>query len=181
MKYCPKCGVQCEDDQLFCAKCGSPLPVNVNIENTVAEEPKAEPEVVAEPVAEEAVAEEVVAEAEIAEEKEEPAAEEDDSAAEEPATVIDVEAHIEIDPVPEGKLNVGMLVWSIINLICCVVPAFGVISLIMTILAKNSAPETSKKQIKTATILNLIGSIGGVLFYIVYFIIAIITALAQLA
>ena len=175
MKYCPKCGVQCEDDQLFCAKCGSPLPVNVNIENTVAEEPKAEPEVVAEPVAEEAVAEEVVAEAEVDEEKEAPAAEEDDSAAEEPATVIDVEAHIEIDPVPEGKLNVGMLVGSIINTACCCTP-LGVVSLIMTILAKNSAPEDAGKKIKTATILNLISSIGGFFYTLIS---AIITMLEK--
>ena len=180
MKYCPNCGVQCEDDQLFCAKCGTPLPVNVNIEvkteevnteevNTEsAEETVAE---IAEEVAAEEVVEETVAEAEPVEE---PAAAPevlDSVFAEEPASAP--------APAPEGKLNVGMLVWSIINLALWFTP-FAVVSLIMTILAKNSAPEASAKKIKFAVIFNILGTVCGFFNTLISIIAAIIKILENM-
>ena len=38
MKYCPKCGAQCQDDALYCSSCGEKLVVDVEAE--VLEEPK---------------------------------------------------------------------------------------------------------------------------------------------
>ena len=178
MKYCPKCGVQFEDDQLFCSKCGSPLPVNVNIE-AKTEEVKAEPveEIKAEPVEEvaaEAVAEETTAEAKVdAEASEE--AEEPEAAPE----VLDKVFAEESAPAPEGKLNVGMLVWSIINLALWFTP-FAIVSLIMTILAKNSAPEASANKIKLAVIFNILGTVCGFLNTLITIIATIISILEKM-
>ena len=178
MKYCPKCGVQCEDDQLFCAKCGTPLPVNVNIE-TKTEEVKEEPvvETVSEPV-EEVVAEEV---AEEAADKSEPEAEASEAAEEPEVTpeVLDKVFEEAPAPAPEGKLNVGMLVWSIINLALWFTP-FAVVSLIMTILAKHSAPEASAKKIKLALIFNIVGTVCGFFYTLITIIATIIDLLGKL-
>jgi uncharacterized Zn finger protein (UPF0148 family) len=176
MKYCPKCGVQCEDDQLFCAKCGSPLPVNVNIE-AKTEEVKEEPvvETVAEPV-EEVVAEEVAEEATAnSEPVEEPKAEEPEAATE----VLDKVFAEEPAPAPERKLNVGMLVWSIINLALWFTP-FAIVSLIMTIVAKNSAPEESAKKIKFAVIFNVLGTVCGFFNTLISIIATIIRILEKM-
>ena len=85
------------------------------------------------------------------------------------------------DPVPEkasGNLNVGQLVWSIINIVLCCCCPLGIVSLIMTISAKNasSAGEEAGK-LKTAKICNLIATIVSAAFciiYIAYFILLFI-------
>ena len=178
MKYCPQCGVQCEDDQLFCAKCGTPLPGNVNIEaktEEVTEEPVVE--TVAELV-DEVVAEEV---AEEAADKSEPEAEASEAAEEPEVTPEVLDKVFEEAPAPasEGKLNVGMLVWSIINLALWFTP-FAVVSLIMTILAKNSAPEASAKKIKFAVIFNILGTVCGFFNTLISIIAAIIKILENM-
>ena len=72
-----------------------------------------------------------------------------------------------------NKLNVGQLVWSIINLAVCCTP-LGIASLILTILAKDAEPEKSRSHLKIAKILNLIGTIGGALIYIAYIVFTVI-------
>jgi len=73
-----------------------------------------------------------------------------------------------------GKLNVGMLVWSIINLLTCCTP-LGIVGLIFTILANSAQTAVEEKsKIKTALILNIVGTVLAVLiivFYIVIFVI----------
>ena len=72
-----------------------------------------------------------------------------------------------------GQTNTGMMVWSIITILFCTV--LGVISLIMTITAKNEmTAEGEQKKLKTAKILNLIGTIGGGLFVLIYVVIIIV-------
>jgi len=68
------------------------------------------------------------------------------------------------------KLNVGMLIWSIINTLMCCMP-LGVVSLIMTVLAQNaSSAQDEANKLKTAKICNLIGIIGVGVFLILYII-----------
>lgn len=78
---------------------------------------------------------------------------------------------------PSGQTNTGMLVWSIITIFFCTI--LGVIALIMTVTAKNELTgEGEQKKLKTAKTLNLIGTIGGGLFVVIYviFIIAMVAA-----
>ncbi|MBQ8146165.1 MAG: zinc-ribbon domain-containing protein [Clostridia bacterium] len=66
-----------------------------------------------------------------------------------------------------GKINVGQMIWAIINLIsCCQI--LGIVSLIMVILAKDapSAQEEAKK-VRGAMICNIIGTVGGIIVTIV--------------
>ena len=69
-------------------------------------------------------------------------------------------------------LNVGMLVWSLIDFLFCCQPA-GIIALIFTLLARYEEKEKADKYIGIAKICNIIGTIVGVLialaviFYIV--------------
>ena len=65
-----------------------------------------------------------------------------------------------------GSLNVGMLVWSIINmLITCQVA--GIVAFVFTILAKYEENEKAKKYIGVAKISNIVGTAYGVLSFIV--------------
>ncbi len=80
-------------------------------------------------------------------------------------------------PAPQkasGILNVGQLVWSIINLVACCTP-LGLAALIITILAKDApTAEEESKKLKTAKTCNLIGTIGSaviVILYIVFFVV----------
>ncbi len=71
-------------------------------------------------------------------------------------------------PIPQkasGVLNVASLVWSIINLICCCQFLFGIIALVMTVMAQSAATaEEEAKKLKTARIMNILGTIFGVIF-----------------
>lgn len=75
------------------------------------------------------------------------------------------------------SLNVGLLVWSLINLILCCMP-LGIASLVMTIVAKDATTdEEEAKKLKTAKVCNLIGTIGSIVFYVVYVVVIILVAL----
>ena len=92
-------------------------------------------------------------------------------------------APMQVEPTPPAapekqKLNVGSLVFSIINLVCCC-QIMGIISLVMTIMAQNETEEGSKKKLKIALILNIIGVVVGGIITIVYFILALSMGLAE--
>ena len=77
-----------------------------------------------------------------------------------------------------GNLNVGMLVWSIIDLLMCCMP-LGVVSLIMTIMAQNAATaEEEAGKLKTAKVCNLIGTIGAGIFLILYVVLIVVGVVA---
>ena len=140
--YCNKCGNQIAEDQKFCPFCGEAV-VKAAEETPVTEEPQAEET----PVVEEAP------------KAEEPKVE---------PTVVDANG---APVVEKPKLNVGMLIWSIINTVlgccgscptyCCtsVNAILGIVALVMTILAKTGAPEKAEKKLKIAKILNLVSTI----------------------
>ena len=78
-----------------------------------------------------------------------------------------------------GVLNVGQLVWSIINLIACCMP-LGIAGLLMTIFAKDApSAEEEAKKLKTAKTCNLIGTIGGAVYFIVCFVIGLVIGFAE--
>lgn len=67
-----------------------------------------------------------------------------------------------------GQLNVGQLVWSIINLLTCCTP-LGIAGLILTLLAKDAhSAEEETSKLKTAKICNLIGTIGAGVIILLY-------------
>ena len=67
------------------------------------------------------------------------------------------------------QLNVGQLIWSIINVLACCTP-LGIASLILTILAQSAATAADEEsKLKTAKTLNLIGTIVGAIGVIVSF------------
>lgn len=75
-----------------------------------------------------------------------------------------------VTPKASGTLNVGMLVWSIIDLLMCCMP-LGIVSLIMTIMAQNAASaQEEASKLKTAKICNLIGTIATGVFLIIYIV-----------
>lgn len=69
------------------------------------------------------------------------------------------------------KLNVGMLVWSIILMVSTYGFVFGLIALIMTILAKDEVyAQGEQKKLNTAKILNIIGTVlAGIALLVVIF------------
>lgn len=69
-----------------------------------------------------------------------------------------------------------LLVWSIINLICCCLP-LGIVGLVFTLTAKNEfTPEGQEKKLKYAFICNLIGTIVGLIVEVIYFFAIFLTA-----
>jgi uncharacterized membrane protein YvbJ len=84
-------------------------------------------------------------------------------------------------PKASGNLNVGSLVWSIINLALCCMP-LGIASLIMTVLAKDApSAEDEEKKLKIARICNLIATISCVVFFIFYILIVVVGAITGYA
>lgn len=82
-------------------------------------------------------------------------------------------------PAPkERTLNVGMLVFSIINTaLCC--QLFGIIAIIMTILARTAdTDETESSRLKTAKTLNILGVILGFVISVAYIIFMFVIGLA---
>lgn len=71
----------------------------------------------------------------------------------------------------KGNLNIGLLIWSIINMtICCSLFSLplGIVGLVFTLMAKNKPTiEEEKKAIKVAMICNLIGTILAVILTII--------------
>ena len=81
------------------------------------------------------------------------------------------------EPKKERSLNVGMLVWSILNMVFCCVP-FGIVGLVMTILSKTAdTDEDSESKIKKAKTFNLLSTILGAVFVVFYFIFVFMLAL----
>ena len=80
-------------------------------------------------------------------------------------------------PFPSHSLSVGILVWSILNLLFCCMP-LGIVSLIMTVAAKDApTAEEEAKKLKAAKICNLIATIGAVVIYVIYFAAMVVLAL----
>ena len=97
----------------------------------------------------------------------------------EDATIAPVEEAVPAPAKASGVLNMGMLVWAIINLISCCTP-LGIAGLILTILAKDApSAEEEAKKIKTAKTCNLIGTIGGFVYIVFCVIIGVIMGLAE--
>ena len=98
-----------------------------------------------------------------------------------PASVAADEA-IVTEPAPakaSGNLSIGMLIWSIINLVACCMPV-GIAGLLFTIFAKDApSAEEEAKKLKTAKICNLIGTIGGVFYIVFCVVIGIIIGLSE--
>lgn len=86
------------------------------------------------------------------------------------------------EPAPakaSGTLNMGMLIWAIINLVSCCMP-LGIAGLLFTIFAKDApSAEEEAKKLKTAKTCNLIGTIGGVVYIVFCVVIGIIAGLAE--
>ncbi len=77
---------------------------------------------------------------------------------------------------PKNKMKVGLLVWSIINLLCCGT-VFGVLGIVFTVLADSKPDEEYNKYNKLSKIFNIIGTVLmalAVVLYILYFIFIII-------
>ena len=65
-----------------------------------------------------------------------------------------------IDP-PSKQLSTGLLVWSIINIIVNFI--FGILGLVFTLLAKDASTGSDEKSyLKTAKILNIVGTVLAV-------------------
>ena len=82
-------------------------------------------------------------------------------------------------PAPkERSLNVGMLVFSIINTaLCC--QLFGIIAIIMTILARTAdTDEGENSKLKTAKTLNILGVVLGFVISVAYIIFMFVIGLA---
>lgn len=94
------------------------------------------------------------------------------------AETVDLDFSTPETAAPSGKLNVGYLIWSIINLLCCCTP-LGIAGLIFVIMAKDAVSlEEENKKIKTSKICNLIGTIVGVVTVVLYVVLIVILALA---
>ena len=98
------------------------------------------------------------------------------------STTINTAPVEEATPAPakaSGVLNMGMLIWAIINLISCCTP-LGIAGLVLTILAKDApSAEEEAKKLKTAKTCNLIGTIGGAVYILGCIIVGVIVGLAE--
>lgn len=74
------------------------------------------------------------------------------------------------------KNYTGLLVWSIVNLVCCCLP-LGIVGLVFTVTSKNEmTAEAQEKKLKNAFICNLIGTIVGFVVEIIWVFLNIILA-----
>lgn len=81
--------------------------------------------------------------------------------------------------IPTRDINIGMLVWSVINIIfgsCVCLPfILGVISIVFTVLAKDAlTDEKSAQYIKLAKIINIVTSVLIAVALIVMVVLAIL-------
>lgn len=82
-----------------------------------------------------------------------------------------------LDEAPKkAGLNVGMLVWSIIGIVCCCTP-LSVAALIFTILAANNTPEDAASKISKAKLFNILSVVLGAVCFIFYFVIVLLAGL----
>jgi len=74
-------------------------------------------------------------------------------------------------PVQAKPKTTGMIVFSIINMLCCG-GLFGLIALIFSIMAGSAATyEDGVKKLKTAKTLNIVGLILGVIVWIILIVV----------
>ena len=102
---------------------------------------------------------------------------------EETVAPVAVEAPVAEVPVADdepkkAKLNVGMLVWSIIGLVVCCSP-FSIPALIMTILAINIPEEEAEKKIKLARTFNIVSIVWGVIYLTASFLVGVVMGLLE--
>lgn len=80
---------------------------------------------------------------------------------------------------PGGTASLGgvnmtetqLMVWSIIDLLCCCLP-LGVVGLVFTLTAKNElSPEGRNKKLRLAAILNIVGTVVGLVVYLFWFMV----------
>lgn len=75
------------------------------------------------------------------------------------------------------SMNVGMLIFSIVNLLLCCQP-LGIIATLFTALATDAkSDEEEHKKLRTAKILNIIGIIGAVVIWTAYIVFAVLLEL----
>lgn len=72
-------------------------------------------------------------------------------------------------PPASGKLNVGLLVWSILNIVFCCLP-LAIVSLVFTTTAKDAAnAQEEAKKLKVARTCNIINTaVMGGLFLLIF-------------
>ena len=78
-----------------------------------------------------------------------------------------------------GKINMAQMIWAIINLVsCCQI--LGIISLVMTVLAKDApSAQDEAKKVRGAMICNIIGTVGGILVMIIYIAVVVYFSLLE--
>ena len=77
---------------------------------------------------------------------------------------------------PVNVNNTPMLIWAILNILFCCMP-LGIWSLILSINAnKKPSYEEAAQALKTAKTVNLVGTIGGLVFQIIYIIMMAVLA-----
>lgn len=97
----------------------------------------------------------------------------------EEAPAAEVAEPVILDEAPKkAGLNVGMLVWSIIGIVCCCTP-LSVAALIFTILAANNTPEDAASKISKAKLFNILSIILGAVVYIGSFILGILMGIYE--
>ncbi len=69
-----------------------------------------------------------------------------------------------------------MLIWAIVNTFCFCVP-LGVIAIIFVIKAKGAPPQEAHSSLNTARILNIIGSVAGIVIFILSFSMGLLSGL----
>ena len=76
------------------------------------------------------------------------------------------------------QINVGLLVWSIINIVACRTP-LGIASLVFVIVAQSATTaENEASNLKIAKILNIIGTSAMAVFVVLYIIFFVIVLIA---
>lgn len=97
----------------------------------------------------------------------------------EEAPAAEVAEPVILDEAPKkAGLNVGMLVWSIIGIVCCCTP-LSVAALIFTILAANNTPEDAASKISKAKLFNILSVVLGAVYFIICFVIGLLAGLTE--
>ena len=74
-----------------------------------------------------------------------------------------------------------MLVWAIINFVFCCQP-LAIAAFIVTIMAKSAAtPEAEAKNLKTAKICNIVGTVGGAVLTVIYIVLMVVGGVLEAA
>ena len=79
----------------------------------------------------------------------------------------------------KAGLNVGLLVWSIINVFLLTV--LGVIALVFTVIASDKSGEEAKNNIKIARILNILATVMffvGIALFVFFMVVIVMSSLS---